>query len=460
LINDSGYVCAGTGYEYFAELDWDYPKGSVFEFFEVYADYGSGYLIVDTTNESGYRFVVPDEEFLGNTFNFKVLAVSATGKKIPLGEAAVVSTVITTKTDPPSDVEVFGTDITGEVLQLSWDRISDCDANEYLIRFSPNTSGTWSSSIPLMRVDNNTSTVSTQARSGIYLIKAIDFNSNESVNAASAITTIPELFNLNIISTITDAPTFSGAKESIEVSGSALLLQESVSGSATTVEYFTPGYYEYDSLLDLGDIYTVRLQSLIEAEGYNIGDIMANWVTLNTVDFLSTVGVSDWDVATEYRSTDTYNTISLWSSLDVIDALSEGANDIWTNWRPFTMGDATGRIFQFRLKLTSNKVNTSPRVFDATIKADMPDRIDNYNNLVSDASLGYTVAYDRAFKGPGTTPNIQVSVENAQSGDYWTFTNRDLQGFTIRFFNSSDVGVSRTFDSMIKGYGRKNNIVI
>jgi predicted phage tail protein len=460
VISSTGWDCSGAGYEYFAQLDWGYPIGSVFEYFEIYCDYGLGYLVVDRTSETTYRYVVPDEEFLGNTFNFKVLAVSATGKKKPLGEVSVVSTIIVSKTTAPSDVVIFGTDITNEVLQLSWDRVSDCDASEYLIRFSPNVNATWSSTIPLMRVDSNTSTVSTQARSGVYLIKVIDFNGNESENAARAITTIPELFNLNIVSTITDAPTFAGAKDTVEILGGALVLKESVSGGIGVVEYYPEGYYYYDALLDLGEIYTVRLQSLIEAEGYNIGDLMVNWTTLAVVPTLSTVGVSDWEVQTQYRSTDTFNTISLWPSLDVIDALSEGFEDLWTDWRPFNMGDATGRIFQFRIRLVSNKVSVSPRIFEATIKADMPDRVDNYNNLVSDASLGYTVSYSPAFKGPGSSPNIQVSVENAQSGDYWTFTSRTLDGFTIKFFDSGDAGVSRTFDTMIKGYGRKNNVVI
>lgn len=457
---ESGWDCDGAGYIFYADLDWEYPVGSVFEYFEIYADYGLGYINVDRTNETAYRFLVPDEEFLGNTFYFKVLAVSATGKKIPLGEAAIVSTIILPKTDAPSNVEGFATDITNEVLQLSWDRILDCDASEYLIRYSPNTSGVWASSIPLMRVDSNTSTVSTQARSGVYLIKAIDFAGNQSLDEARAVTTIPELFNLNIIETITDAPTFPGAKENIVDIGEALILKESVSGGPSVVEYFTPGYYEYESLLDIGDIYTVRLQSLIEAEGYNIGDLMVNWTTLDSVTALSSVSVNDWEVQTQYRSTDTFNTISLWTSLDIIDAMSEGSPDLWTEWRPFTMGDATGRIFQFRLKLTSNKSNATPRIFDATIKADMPDRIDNYNNLVADSVAGYTVAYSPAFKGPGTTPNIQVSLEDAASGDYWTFTSRDLDGFTIKFFDKNDTGVARTFDAMIKGYGRKSTAVI
>jgi len=37
--------------------------------------------------------------------------------------------------------------------------------------------------------------------------------------------------------------------------------------------------------------------------------------------------------------------------------------------------------------------------------------------------------------------------------DYWTITAKGPSGFTIRFFNSSDSGISRTFDWVAKGYG-------
>jgi hypothetical protein len=41
-------------------------------------------------------------------------------------------------------------------------------------------------------------------------------------------------------------------------------------------------------------------------------------------------------------------------------------------------------------------------------------------------------------------------------GDFFTISNKTKDGFTIRFFNSSNTGISRTFDYQAQGYGLKS----
>jgi hypothetical protein len=48
-------------------------------------------------------------------------------------------------------------------------------------------------------------------------------------------------------------------------------------------------------------------------------------------------------------------------------------------------------------------------------------------------------------------------MDDAASGDYWEFTNKDLEGFTIKFYDKNDLAVARTFDAQIKGFGRQND---
>lgn len=459
-VVDSGWECAADGYDYFAELDWGVPQGASYEYFSVMVNSGSGFEEVARPRESFYRYIF-DETKLGVEHSFKVLAVSPQGRKLDLGEVSAVTSTPTLKTSYPSDVEKLSMDITGEVLQLVWPQVSDCDIREYFVRYSPLVSGvTWLTSIPLLRTDRNVTLASTQARTGTYLIKAVDFNGNESENPAVAITTIPKLFGLNVIDEITDFPTLDGEKDRTEIIGGSLVLQKKTSGGIPTAEYYEEGYYYYKELLDLGEIFTVRLQSLIQAEGLTTEDIMANWVTLSSVAALSNAGSSEWDVETQYRVTDQFNVIAEWPSLDVISQLNEGLEDNFSEWRKFIIGDATGRIIQFRLKLSSYKPSVSPRVNDGTIRADMPDRIESYNNLEATALDGYTVSYDPDFKGPGTSPNIQISIDGAQSGDYWTFDYKGLDGFTVRFYDKDDNPVDRTFDAMVKGYGRKAEFII
>lgn len=456
-VTDNIFECDGTAYVYSITLNWNVPTGSVYDQFEVYSNSGQGFDLITITKSSRFKYIVP-ETSLGLEHTFKVLAVAANGAKKDLGEAISVSATPVRKSTPPSDVESIDLNITNEVLQISWTRVDDCDIQEYLIRYNPTVGGTWEESIPLTRENRKNSTTSVQARTGTYLIKAVDFNDNESAIAAKAITTIPELFNLNIIEETNDFPTLPGSVDQVVKQNGALVLQELSNGDPTLTEYYSQGYYYYSEFLDLGEIYTVRLQSLIQAEGFTEDDIMSEWVTLEDLEYLSNSRQSEWDVRTEVRYTDTFNVMSEWVSLDVIDPLSEGEQDNWTEWRDFTVGDFTGRIFQFRLKLISNKESVTPRVINGVIKADMPDRVFSLENELIPIN-GKTISINPAFKGP-VPLNIQISQDNAQSGDYYIISNRSLESFDIEFFDKDNNSVSRQIDISVKGYGRKNDAVI
>lgn len=458
VVADNGYECDGGQYQYFIELTWGIPQGVAIDAYEIYVDFGRGFDLVDVTRSSVYRYIA-DQTRLGLLHSFKVLAVSANGLKLPLGEVGSVSATPLPKTARPLNVGGLSLDITNEVLQLSWPKVDQCDIQEYLIRYSPNVNDIWESSIPLLRVGAASNLASTQARVGVYHIKAVDFVNNESLSPASAITTIPSLANLNVIEETTDFPSLVGPKERVVTTTGALTLQEKVPGTPTTVQYWEDGYYYYENLLDLGDIFTVRLQSLIRAEGYTLDDLMSNWTTLDQVAALSNSQFADWDVESEYRTTSELNVMSNWDPLSDVDFLSINDRDIWTEWRKFIMGDAVGRIFQFRLKLISNKPNVTPRVFDGTIKADMPDRVAGFDNQTV-PDTGLSLVYDPAFYGPGTSPNVQVTIENAQTGDYPEFVSKTLSGLTIRIKDKNDIAVSRVVDITAKGYGRKNPTVI
>jgi sulfur carrier protein ThiS len=449
----------GTSYQYYIDLDWGAPIGPATDTYEVYVNTGNGYDLFDVTKESEYEYIVNPVNLNVEHF-FKVLAVSATGEKISLVDAMEVSATPLRKITPPSNVQALNLNITGEVLQLDWVPPTDPDILEYLIRYNPNTTGaTWSNTIPLVRVDRNTTLTSVQARTGSYLIKAVDFNGNESVIPARGITSIPELFNLNIIEETNDFPMLVGAVDRVAKANNELFLDTIVAGGPTVNEYYSEGFYYYEDLLDLGEIYTVRLQSAIEAEGFTIGDLMSEWNPLSEVEVMSGSRTDEWDVETQVRYTDEINVMSSWGTLSEINPIGAGDESDFTPWVKFIMGDFTGRIFQFRLKLVSNKASVTPRVFDGVIKADMPDRLFSLNNIVS--NVGATlVEYDPPFAGPGTSPNIQITQDSAQNGDYYQITDKTLSNFTITFYDNTDSPVSRQFDVTAKGYGRKANQVI
>ena len=457
-ILENTYRCMGSGYQYYITVDWDVPVGSVFSTFEVYADYGKGYKLIAVVNDTTYEFIV-GETSLGLDHKFKVLALSATGKKLDLGAVGFVSAIPLSKTSPPSDIEALYLNVTGETIQIDWRGIDDCDISEYLIRYSPNLQGTWESSIPLLRTDRNTTLAQAQARTGTYLIKAVDFNGNESANASIAITSIPELTGLNLIEETNDFPTLTGELYQTVLDGTALILQKITDGGPLDNQYYSEGFYYFRNFLDLGEIYTVRLQSLIEAEGFTVDDIMSNWVTLDDVLLMANSRQSEWDVETQYRATDTFNVISEWSLMSEVSSLNGGEDDDWTEWRKFTIGDFSGRIFQFRLRLVSNKASVTPRVFNGVIRSDMPDRVFSIEDILV-PDTGHSVVYSPSFKGPNTSPNIQVTIQDAQSGDYPLVTSKTLDGFHIVIKDKNDVAVERSIDISVKGFGRKTGMVL
>lgn len=458
VVTANTYRCLGSSYQYYIGLDWDVPTGAAFERFEIYADKGRGYDLIGFTKESLYEYIV-DPAYLSFVHKFKVLALSATGKKLDLGSVGFVTATPVSKTSPPTSVAALYLNVTDQTIQLDWSPITDCDVAEYIIRFSPVASGSWESSIPLLRADRNSTLAHAQSRTGTYLIKAVDFNGNESTDAAIAITSIPELTGLNFIEETNDFPALQGNLVQTVIDGGALELQKVASGDPTVNEYYSEGYYYFKDFLDLGEIYTVRLQSLIEAEGFTADDIMSNWTTLDDVDAISGAKQADWDVETHFRTTEAFNVMSEWTSLDLVDPISDGQIDNWTPWRKFTIGDFTGRIFEFRLKLISNKASVTPRVFNGVIRSDMPDRIETFNNLTAIPS-GYNLVYSPAFKGPGSSPNVQITQDAAQSGDYPVITSKTLNGCTITFYDKNNIAVTRTFDVAVKGYGRKATAVI
>jgi hypothetical protein len=448
------WECLGGDYNYYVDLDWDIPNGAIYDVFEVYCDRGQGYVLLGFSNDSSYHYDVPSN-YIGVSHSFKVLGLSVNGKKIDLGGVTATTPItITEKNTPPSSIANLYLNVTGEVLQIDWVQITDCDVREYLIRYSPLDSATWENSIPLLRVDRNTTMASTQARTGTYLIKAVDWNYNESVTAAYARTSIPDLLNLNFIETTTDFPALPGAKDKVIPFGNALILQ-----TAGPLQYYPEGYYYYSALVDLGDIYTARIQSSIQAEGFAEADMMINWTTLSSVLLLSNSRFSEWDVFSELRGIDNYITIDTWTTLDGVSALASGLDELWTEWRKFTIGDFTARIFQFRLKLISNLASVSPKVYDGTIRIDMPDRYDTLPNIIV-PNTGLDITYAPAFAGPTGGPAIQVTQDAMQQGDYYVLSNRTITGFNIKMYDKNDVLVQRQVDISATGWGRKGTASI
>jgi len=454
-VDANSYTVVGNEYQYYIDLDWDSPEGSSYALFEIHADYGSGYSLVDTSEVSNYRYIV-DSANVNVLHSFKVLAVSSSGKKITLVDAPTTTATPLSKSSRPSDITQFNADISNETLQLFWNQLSDLDIKNYSIRFTPQLDGTWERSEQLQVVSNRTTLITTQIRTGTYLIKAIDFNGNESANAKKIQTTISGLNNIQAIDTITDFPLFNGIFDRTELIGSKITLAKSVDSPVLGEEvYYTEGYYYFSDLLNLTVNSQVRLQSNLEVRATTAADLISNWSSLASVTSLYTPQTTDWDVELQYRATSALNSIADWSSLASVTSLAEGNPVVWTEWRKLLITDIQAKFVQFRLKLTSLKSNVSPVVTNASITATMTARVESGKDLIC-PDTGLDVVFDNSFYA---TPSINITLQSSENTDYWDITDRSPDGFSIVFYHGGNE-VERTFDYQAVGYGKKATEVL
>jgi hypothetical protein len=111
-----------------------------------------------------------------------------------------------------------------------------------------------------------------------------------------------------------------------------------------------------------------------------------------------------------------------------------------------------GRYFKFRAKLICENKKVRSKVHDLKFTVNFEKRVDSGEDIVASAS-GQAVTFNSSFFA---IPSITVSGQSMVVGDFFTISNKTKNGFTIQFFNSSNTGISRTFDYQAQGYGLKS----
>jgi len=350
---------------------------------------------------------------------------------------------------PPADVEDFACNIIGSDAHLSWTQIADLDLAYYSVRFSTLTSGAdWQNSVSLIeKVARPATSVTVPARVGSYLIKAVDKSGNFSPNEAIIATNILEIGNFNAVATQTESPTFSGTKTNVYVDSGALRLDsseliDSATGlfdSATaffdagvsTYDLYPEGSYLFASPIDIGGSYTVRVTASLTQSVDNIDNLFDN-ASGNFDD-----GASNFDGDSPANCN---------AHLEIATSTD---NVTYTSFRNFVVGDYTGRYFKFRLIMRSDDLASTPVVSALNVTIDVEDTIQSGNDLVSGTGT-YSVVFTKAFFSGSYA--IGITNQGMATGDFYTLNNKTISGFDIAFKNSSNTGVSRTFDYIAKGF--------
>lgn len=350
---------------------------------------------------------------------------------------------------PPADVEDFACNIIGGDAHLSWSQIADLDLAYYQIRYSTQTSGaSWGNSVSLVeKVARPATSITVPARVGSYLIKAVDKNGNLSSNETIIATNISTIGNFNAVATQTESPTFSGTKSNVIVSDGTLRLDSSElfdsatgnfdSGTSffdsgvTSFDLYSSGTYLFASPIDIGGVYTSRVTASITQTSDNLDDLF----DARTGDFDDAGSNFDGDTPANCNA-----------HLEI--ALSND-NITYTSFRNFVVGDYTSRFYKFRVSLRSFDLSSTPVISALSVSIDMPDRIFSGNDITSGTGT-YNVVFTNPFYSNSYA--VGITAQGLNTGDFFTISNKTVNGFDIAFKNSSSTGVTRVFDYLSKGY--------
>jgi predicted phage tail protein len=397
-------------------------------------------IVINGLTTNTYE-IAPIQE---GVYTFSVSAVNALGRR---SQASTVTETIYGKTTPPNDVTDFNMVALSGYAHLTWAQSTDLDVlvGGYMrIRFTPVlVSPEWANSTDIgTSIAGNSTSATLPLLTGSYLAKWVDSTGNESAAEAIIISDAASLITLNILETLTEAPTFTGTKTNVELNGSSLRivsgddlddfgLVDDLADWDNLSQVRASGTYLFANTLDLGTVQTSRLVSDIETTAEDLLQLFDNIVLIDDLALIDGI-VNDVEIMLSVRTTND-------------DPL---AAPVWSAWQPFFVGDWTARAFEFKADLFSENIQHNINVTKLSVIVDMPDR-DEYGDDIASGITTFTVTYATPFQ---INPALSITAQNMATGDYYTISNKTVSGFDISFFNASAVQVSRTFDYHSKGY--------
>jgi len=360
------------------------------------------------------------------------------------------------KTAPPSDVTNFSTNVIGDVVALNWTPVSDLDLSHYVVRHTPltTTAKFEEGIIVAKKVAKPANTVVLPAKTGTYMIKAIDVLGLESENSAKSVIILDRIReDFNVVATATEHPSFSGTKTETEVvTRDSTNFLEIVEG-----ELFDSGVGNFDDnsgLFDDGGETAFNLDGTYDFPTFDLGGIYNSRVTFtckfNRFDtaslFDSTDGLFDSQTGLFEGGYTEHNDVN-------VELLISTSNDnsTYTAYRTYVLGDYKARYIKLRALLTTTNQTASPAIYELSATVDMPDRTIAEDNI-SAGTGGKVVTFSPAFK---ELQGLGIEVDDLDQNNHYVITSKSATGFTINFYQGSGTGnpITADFSYVAKGYG-------
>ena len=425
----------------------------------------SQYLVQYRFNNTNWVSTIvfrPDFELLGTqagSYEFKVYSYNAALKLSATSSDLTFNAV--GKTDPPGNVQNLSMEpITNKLVRLRWTKAVDPDVlhgGRVYVRHSNLTdgSGTFQNSVDLVTaLAGNTTDVVVPSLEGEYILKFQDDQGNFSTGEASVIQDLPDLIDSQVIlqdREDLDSPPFQGVDTNTTFNTSTSALQ--LTNPATNAT----GEYAFKDVLDLGAVFSLDLRRVIRSVGFVIGTDIETIIPSGSFwDDYAINGNFDGAAADE-------------ANTQIQVATSQTASGTFGGFNNFANGTFKGRRFKFKLILETTNVSQNMNVQQAGYTAEFQSRTEqNYQTGGSTSTAPQssgTSAKTVTFGTPffvGTSslgganaflPSVGITVQNAQSGDFFTVTNVSGTGFTVSIKNGSSF-VDRTFTFQAVGYGK------
>ena len=407
----------------------------------------------------------PDFEILNTEagkYEFKVysynaaLVLSATSSDLTFNAVG--------KTAPPANVSNLSIEpITNKLVRLKWNKSTDPDVlhgGRVYVRHSNLTdgSGTFQNSVDLITaLAGNTTDAIVPSLEGEYILKFQDDQGNFSVGETSVIMDLPDLIDTQVIlqdREDLDSPAFQGTKTNTTFNTNTSALQ--LTNPATNAT----GEYNFKDILDLGGVFSLDLKRVIRSIGFVIGNDIESLIPgppgILWDQYAALDGNFDGPAADEVNC-------------QVQVALSQTASGSFGTFNNFANGTFKARRFKFKLLLESTNTAQNMNVQQAGYTAEFQSRTEqNYQTGGGTSSAPQqsgTSAKTVTFGTPffvGTSslgganaflPTVGITIQNAQSGDFFTVTNVSGTGFTVNIKNGSSF-VDRSFTFQAVGYGK------
>ena len=426
----------GQGVFVGASVSWNHDRARLSEFRVQYKMDNDNWQTLSTASPS-----VTLRNLRAGTLHVRVQASNYLGKSSPVVSQTFA---IAGKTAAPENVQgLMMIPSTSSMARLFWNQCADLDVivgGWVRLRHSPETSNvTWATSTSIHAdLPGSAKEAYCDLKGGTYLAKFVDSGGRESIEARLVEFTKPDLDNMQTINTQTEHGTFPGTKTQLAVDSGTNELRMAADGgtSGGNATFHTSGTYLFqNNPIDLGDVYSVRLNSTLKVRSYfpynPFVDTFADWDALASVDGNTPAAA---DVKLYLRTTQ----------------LASPSSSDWTSWRLFHNAEFSAR--KYELKAECETDSNLEQIAIQQLKVETLAAVRTASGTATSSSSGdTTITFSFKFLA---TPAIGISFSATQTGDFYTIASSSATAFAISIYNSSGTRQARSFQWTATGYGK------